>query len=187
MRAESGRTRLLRILTIVLIVMLSLAIFAIPRERLEKLEGLGYLGIFLICLLSYATVILPVPAGILVFTMGTQLSPFGLALAAGSGAALGELTGYIAGYTGQTFAEKTKVYQRVTGWIERYGHLTILTLAFFPNPFFDLTGIAAGALKMPVRVFLFWCWIGEILKMLVIAFAGAGFLAIPWVKEIFVR
>lgn len=185
--AESGRTRWLRILTIVLVVVLSLAIFLVPRERLVQLEGLGYLGIFLICLLSYATVILPVPAGILVFTMGTQLSPFGLALAAGSGAALGELTGYIAGFTGQTFAEKTKIYQRVIGWVEHYGHLTILALAFFPNPFFDLTGIAAGALKMPVRVFLFWCWIGEVLKMLVIAFAGAGFLTIPWVKEIFVR
>ena len=187
MRPEPGRTRLLRLLTILLVVVLSLAIFATPRERLEQLEGLGYLGIFLICLLAYATVILPVPAGILVFTMGAQLSPFGLALAAGSGAAIGELSGYIAGYTGQTFAEKTKIYQRVTDWVRRYGSLTILVLAFFPNPFFDITGIAAGALKMPVRVFLFWCWVGEILKMLVIAFAGAGLLNVPWIKDIFVR
>lgn len=187
MRSESGRTRLLRIFTILLVVVLSLAIFSVPRDRLVQLEGLGYLGIFLICLLAYATVILPVPAGILVFTMGAQLSPIGLALAAGSGAALGELTGYIAGYTGQTFAEKTKLYERVSGWVQRNGPLTILGLSFFPNPFFDLTGIAAGALKMPVRVFLFWCWIGETLKMLVIAFVGAGFLNIPWIKEIFIR
>jgi uncharacterized membrane protein YdjX (TVP38/TMEM64 family) len=185
--AETGRTRWLRILTIVLVVVLSLAIFLVPRERLEQLEALGYLGVFLICLMAYATVILPVPAGILVFTMGTQLSPFGLAIAAGSGAAIGELSGYIAGYTGQSFAEKTKMYERVTGWVQRYGALTILVLAFFPNPFFDLTGIAAGALKIPMRKFLFWCWIGEVLKMLVIAFAGAGFLNIPWVKEFFVR
>ena len=187
MTDSSGRIRLLRILTILLVVVLSLAIFAIPRERLEQLEALGYAGIFLICLLAYATVILPVPAGVLVFTMGAQLSPIGLALAAGSGAALGELSGYIAGYTGQAFAEKTKAYKRVTTWVQRNGPLTILLLAFFPNPFFDLTGIAAGALRVPMRVFLFWCWIGETLKMLVIAFAGAGLLNVPWIKDIFVR
>ena len=187
MTESSGRIRLLRILTVVLVVVMSLAIFAIPRERLEQLEGLGYVGIFLICLLAYATVILPVPAGILVFTMGAQLSPLGLALAAGTGAAIGELSGYIAGYTGHPFAEKTRAYQRVTGWVQRNGPLTILLLAFFPNPFFDLTGIAAGALKVPMRVFLFWCWLGEVMKMLVIAFAGAGLLNVPWIKDIFVR
>jgi uncharacterized membrane protein YdjX (TVP38/TMEM64 family) len=185
--AENGRTRLLRILTILLVVVMSIAIFLIPRERLEQLEALGYLGIFLICLLAYATVILPVPAGILVFTMGAQLSPWGLALAAGTGAAIGELSGYIAGYTGQSFAEKTRAYQRVTDWVKRYGALTILVLAFFPNPFFDLTGIAAGAMRLPVRVFFVFCWFGEVAKMLVIAFAGAGLLNVPWIKDIFVR
>jgi uncharacterized membrane protein YdjX (TVP38/TMEM64 family) len=185
--AENGRTRWLRILIIILVVVMSVAIFTIPKERLEQLEGLGYAGIFLICLLAYATVILPVPAGILVFTMGTQLSPLGLALAAGTGAAIGELSGYVAGRTGQTFAEKTRFYTRIVDWVERNGPLTILALSFFPNPFFDLTGIAAGALKLPIRVFFIYCWIGEVLKMLVIAFAGAGLLNIPWIKDIFVR
>lgn len=185
--ADPGRSRLLRILTILLVVVLSLAIFAIPRERLEQLQALGYVGIFLICLLAYATVILPVPAGILVFSMGMQLSPIGLALAAGSGAALGELSGYLAGYSGQVFTEKSKAYQRVNGWVQRNGPLTILVLAFFPNPFFDLTGIAAGALRVPLRVFFGWCWLGETMKMLVIAFAGAGLLTVPWIKDIFVR
>lgn len=187
MDSSPGRVRLLRILTIVLVVVLSLAIFSIPQERLEQLEALGYAGIFIICLLAYATVILPVPAGVLVFTMGAQLSPIGLALAAGAGAAIGELSGYVAGYTGQSFAGKTEAYRRVEKWVNKNGPLTILLLAFFPNPFFDLTGIAAGALRVPIRVFLFWCWIGETMKMLVIAFAGAGLLTIPWIKDIFVR
>jgi uncharacterized membrane protein YdjX (TVP38/TMEM64 family) len=185
--ADNGRVRWLRILIIILVVVMSLAIFAIPKERLEQLEGLGYAGIFLICLLAYATVILPVPAGILVFTMGAQLSPIGLALAAGTGAAVGELSGYIAGHTGQTFAEKTRLYSRITNWVKRNGPLTILALSFFPNPFFDLTGIAAGASRVPIRVFFIYCLIGEIMKMLVIAFAGAGLLNIPWIKDIFVR
>jgi len=39
---------------------------------------------------------------------------------------------------------------------------------------FDLAGIAAGALRMPVWRFLVWCWLGKVLRMMGIALAGAG-------------
>jgi membrane protein DedA with SNARE-associated domain len=45
-----------------------------------------------------------------------------------------------------------------------------------PNPFFDLTGIAAGALKMPILRFLFWCLIGVTFKMTVFALLGSASL-----------
>jgi uncharacterized membrane protein YdjX (TVP38/TMEM64 family) len=48
-----------------------------------------------------------------------------------------------------------------------------LLLAAIPNPFFDLAGVVAGALKMRVRVFLFWVWIGETIKMMFFAYAGS--------------
>ena len=54
--------------------------------------------------------------------------------------------------------------------------LTILVLSAIPNPFFDLAGAAAGALKMPLPKFLLWCWIGETIKMLIFAYAGASSL-----------
>jgi uncharacterized membrane protein YdjX (TVP38/TMEM64 family) len=47
-----------------------------------------------------------------------------------------------------------------------------MLLAFIPNPAFDLVGIAAGALKIPFYQFIFWCWIGKVLKMLVFAYLG---------------
>jgi uncharacterized membrane protein YdjX (TVP38/TMEM64 family) len=57
--------------------------------------------------------------------------------------------------------------------MKRNGNLTVLLLAAMPNPFFDLTGIAAGALKMPIPRFLFWCFIGISIKMTVFAFLGS--------------
>ena len=42
----------------------------------------------------------------------------------------------------------------------------ILLLALIPNPFFDLAGIAAGSLKIPISQFFIFCAIGEILKIL---------------------
>jgi membrane protein DedA with SNARE-associated domain len=56
--------------------------------------------------------------------------------------------------------------------MEKYGDITILVLAFIPNPLFDLAGMVAGILKMPVGKFLLYCVIGKILKMMMFAYAG---------------
>ncbi len=112
----------------------------------------------------------------MVFTMGAVFNPLLVALVAGAGASLGELTGYLAGFSSQPVVERMKIYQRLVVWLKKYGALAILVLAAIPNPIFDMTGAAAGALKMPVRKFLFWTWIGETIKMLVFAYAGASSL-----------
>ena len=56
--------------------------------------------------------------------------------------------------------------------MEKYGDITILVLAFIPNPLFDLAGIIAGILKMPVWKFLIYCIIGKVLKMMIFAYSG---------------
>jgi membrane protein DedA with SNARE-associated domain len=55
----------------------------------------------------------------------------------------------------------------------KYGDITILLLAFIPNPLFDMAGMTAGALKMPIYRFLFWTLIGKTLKMMMFAYGGA--------------
>jgi membrane protein DedA with SNARE-associated domain len=60
--------------------------------------------------------------------------------------------------------------------MRKNGPLTILILSAIPNPFFDLAGLAAGALKMPVVKFFFWCLIGETIKMTIFALAGMNLI-----------
>ena len=67
-------------------------------------------------------------------------------------------------------------YEKLAGWMKKGGPLTVFLLAAIPNPFFDLAGAVAGALKMPLHKFLFWCWLGETIKMLAFAYAGAKFI-----------
>jgi membrane protein YqaA with SNARE-associated domain len=153
------------------------------RGRAAQFAAYGYPGIFLLSLLANATLILPVPGVALTFAMGAVFNPFGVALAAGTGATLGELTGYLAGFSGQGIADNLAIYQRLTEWMTRYGGWVVLVLAFIPNPFFDLAGAAAGALRMPLGKFLIWLWIGKTLKMLVFALAGAN--SITWLMEWF--
>jgi membrane protein YqaA with SNARE-associated domain len=173
------RLTLARLLALLLVVGLSALIFSI-RDQADRLAVYGYPGIFIIAFLAYATVLLPAPGVALVFTMGSVFHPVGVALAAGAGAALGEVLGYLAGFSGQAVIENTTLYQRLVGWMQKNGALAVLLLSALPNPFFDLAGAAAGALKMPLLKFLFFCWLGETLKMLVFAHAGAG--VIRWLE-----
>ena len=179
-----GRISIYRFAALLVVIGLSVAIFLLPEEQAQALESYGYTGLFLLSILSNATVLLPAPGLLIVFSMGAHFPPLAIALAAGTGAAIGELSGYLAGFSGQAVIEDSSMYQRMAAWMRRNGSLTVLFLAFLPNPFFDLTGIAAGALKMPLRQFFLWCWLGKIGKMLLVALAGAGLLAIPWVTQL---
>jgi membrane protein YqaA with SNARE-associated domain len=171
--SSKRRNILARIVVLIIVIALSIFIFSI-RDRAEKLATYGYPGIFLLSFLAYATVLLPAPGVAVVFTMGAVFNPIGVALAAGVGAALGEVTGYMAGYSGQAVIERANIYERLSKWMQKNGSLTVLVLSALPNPFFDLAGASAGALKMPLRKFLFWCWIGETVKMIFFAYAGAS-------------
>jgi membrane protein YqaA with SNARE-associated domain len=182
--AKPTRTRLYRVLGILLVVGISVGIFLIPQEQLRRLEGFGYLGVFLIAVVGYATLFLPAPVAIVVFSMGAKLSPLGVALAAAAGASLGELSGYLAGFSGQAVVENNAVYLRMVDVMKRYGGFAVLVLAAIPNPVVDLSGIAAGALRMPMVKFLAWCFAGQTIKMSAIAFAGAGLIAVPWLNNL---
>ncbi|MDA1330337.1 MAG: DedA family protein [Chloroflexi bacterium] len=181
------RLRIIRWTALFAVVAISIAIVLLPEEQATQLERFGYPGIFLLSILSNATVLLPAPGLLVVFSMGARFAPLGIALAAGSGAAIGELSGYLAGFSGQAVIENVGMYKKMVTWMGRNGPLTVLLLAFLPNPFFDLTGIAAGALKMPIRQFLLWCWLGKIGKMLLVSLAGAGIIALPWITNLLAR
>jgi len=170
--ARRTRTRFLRLLALLLVVAATVAGF-LWRDRLSRFVAYGYPGIFIISLVANATVILPAPSLALVFALGGVLDPLLVGLAAGLGEALGELTGYLAGYSGRAVIENREIYNRLHGWMRQYGLATIFVLSVFPNPFFDLAGIAAGVLRFPIGYFLLSCWLGKTLKTTVFALVGA--------------
>ena len=170
------RNRLLPILGLVLIIGIVVGVFLFYRsypERLEALEGYGYLGVFLISVILNATIVLPAGNFLVLATMGAVLPSATLVgLAGGIGAAIGELTGYAAGYSGQAIVTRQRVYTRLKEWVAKWGMLTIFVLSVAPLVF-DLAGIAAGALRLPIWKFFIACWLGRTILYLVIAWGGA--------------
>jgi len=179
----SKRTlNIIRVLILVGVIILT-AVLVINRDKIQELKAYGYPGIFLFSILANATILVPVPGVVFTSAMGAVFNPLFVSFAAGAGAAIGELSGYLAGFSGQAVVEGSERYQRVVRWMEKYGDITILVLAFIPNPLFDLAGIVAGILKMPIWKFLIYCVIGKILKMMM--FAYSGYWVINFIEGIF--
>lgn len=177
MKLTGWRLTVVRVAVLLIVVIFSVLLF-IYRDKVQRLEAFGYPGIFLLSLLSNATLILPVPGVLFTSAMGAVFNPLWVALAAGTGATLGELSGYLAGFSGQGVIENKGWYERVTSWMKKYGGITILVLAFVPNPLFDIAGMVAGALRMKLWRYLLFSWIGKIGKMLLFAYGGATILGL---------
>lgn len=172
MPAPSTRQlRLVQVGTIVVIIAAVAATFYF-RDRVQELKSFGYAAIFIVSLVSNATLILPVPGLAVTSVMGAVFPPIPVGIVAGLGQAIGELTGYMAGYSGQTLVDDSPRYQRLVAWMRRYGALAIFVLALIPNPVFDVAGLIAGALRMPVWHYLLAAAAGKIIKNIAVAYLG---------------
>ena len=100
----------------------------------------------------------------------------------GAGMAIGELSGYLAGYAGTSIAEarRQQMFERLVGWMQRHGFITIFVLSVVPNPFFDLAGIIAGVLRFPLWRFLLAAF-QQASRVSPLLWAGAQWL--PWLSS----
>lgn len=151
-------------------------VFDIDADRLNKY---GYTGLFVVSLISAASIVLPMPGVAAIASAGALLDPLlGLpvpvmvALVAGPAEAIGEATGYAAGYGGSVLFKERPIYPRVKRWMARRGILTMFVLSAFPNPLVDVAGVAAGAVKMPLTQFYAGVLPGKLLKNFYLAAGG---------------
>ena len=132
----------------------------------------GYFGIFIISLMASATLIIYIPAFPVVFVMGAILNPWLVGLMVGLSEPIGELTGYMAGYSGKVALQNRKFYTKMERWMQRRLPLVLFGFSAIPNPFTDIAGVAAGTIRYPIWKFLLVMFAGKMVKGLMVAFAG---------------
>ncbi len=153
---------------------------------LDRYAFLAYLIVFAVSIVANLTVIAPVPIAVSVMiTVAQNWDPMLAALAAALGGTLGEMSGYLAGYAGRKIAISSDFvsFERIEGWINKWGAWAIVFLAFQPILPFDIGGLIAGAAKMPVRKFMPALFAGKFPKYILLAYAGVGlihFLPASW-------
>ncbi len=163
------KEKLKGIVEIALAVLIVILIFAFS-ERIAGLQEYGYGGVFVISLLSAAMIFIPAPGWAVVIALGGILNPYLVGIVAGIGSGIGELTGYMIGNGVRKLSDaKLGKYKE---WIKKYGGGAVFVLAFIPNPFFDIAGLVAGALKIKIWKFLLACILGRTLRYIILAHIG---------------
>jgi membrane protein DedA with SNARE-associated domain len=143
----------------------------------------GYAGVFVVSVISTATIFLPIPGFLFIVAAGTvsSLNPWLVAIISGAGMAIGELTGYALGRGGTKALDRGKMLdkgkqkwlKRGEGWFRKgRGFLFILIFAATPLPD-DVTGILGGMFNYDIKKFLLATFIGKVLMNIVLVFAGA--------------
>ena len=158
---------------------------------LGLVTAFGYLGVFVSSVIGSATVILPMPLFLLIFTAGAFLNPFLVGIIAGVGSAIGELVGYAVGFGSRKLLEKKKKTIKKKGlgywlhkgqeWMHRRGgFFVIFIFALTPLPD-DVIGIICGSIKYDLKKFFLAVVLGKILLSLGLAYAG--YYGLSWVLQ----
>lgn len=146
---------------------------------IERFASIAYLIVFGVTLASNASILAPVFIYISIMIAAAKfLNPVLIALVASVAGALGEITGYYAGYLGKRIIhlENTPGYERLVVWMERHGPWGIFLLSLQPVLPFDVAGLLAGASKLPLWKFVLPCWAGKFPKYLLVTYLGEAFL-----------
>lgn len=173
-RNEKHHKKLYFALFVVLGIILFLPVFY--QIRHQEFRSFGLVGVFLLNLIGSATIFLPTPAFISVGISATQTNPLLVALVASLGAALGEGTTFLFGYSSNKILnlEKHKNLKKFKVKIlDKWGALAIFAFAFLPNPFFDGIGMLAGISKYPIKRFLIATLIGRFMRYTLLGYVSA--------------
>lgn len=180
------KLRLLRWLALFLAIGLSGAIIWLTARYQQDIlswgQTAGLLGLFLISIIGNATLIVPVPGYALSCAAGLIYAPPMVGVVSAAGAALGELTGYLAGYGGQALLPPGRFYAWLQHFMQRHGVLAIFLLGAIPNPIFDIGGLIAGAVRLPVWKFLLAAWAGKTIRLTLTALACQA--GLPWLTQL---
>jgi membrane protein YqaA with SNARE-associated domain len=168
----------LLIFVVALMTVFAFAFFYFQVE-VSRLKDYGYVGVFIISFIGAASMILPTPALASVIGGGAILNSYlgiptfvYVGIVAGLGEALGEFTGYAAGYGGRIMIQQRPEYKRVQGWMERHGVIIMFVMSAIPNPLFDVAGAMAGVVRMPLGRFFLAVLAGKIIKDMYMAAVG---------------
>lgn len=142
-------------------------------------EEHAYIALFLSALLGGSSIFIPFPYYLVTISLGVAgFNPFLLALVAGLGTTIGDMTTYYLARSGRIFApSKMRAYFSRTLYSLKEHHpklipiVTFLYAAFLPLPD-DLIMAPAGLIQYPIKRLIVSVFSGKVVFNLCLAFAG---------------
>jgi membrane protein DedA with SNARE-associated domain len=147
-------------------------------DYISQVQQYGYIGAFVINVLAGALAFIPIPAILIVFTLGSLLNPAFVGIVSGLGEAVGSLGIYVTGYGGRVAVDamNERYVNKIKGWLEGHGSLTVFLMSLILNPLFYPFTAMTGMLRFGAVRFFFLCWAGKAIKNT--AVAGLGYIGL---------
>ncbi len=146
--------------------------FIVFQEDVKERAALSYLFLFLACLGSHTSVLVPSSSTLIVIGASLVLNPLLCGLFGGVGAAIGDHTSYFCGRCGKVFVDQSKVYRWLLPKIEKNGFLWVFIFSFVPLPIYDFAGLASGICGMKLWKYTAASFLGIVPKTVFYAYCG---------------
>jgi membrane protein DedA with SNARE-associated domain len=189
-RLLSKKDKLIAIL-ILAILIVSIILAFMFRENIEVINTInrysliGVLAISLVACSPISMTAIPIPYLFMIFTLPTVLAdkwgifaPIWVGAAAAFGATMGQALTFMIGYGSRNVSENLfskiseKAYNKAVTWIKRFGNTAVFAISAVPNPVHLPITLALGAVKFSPRNWVLLSLAGNLVKCMVIAFAG---------------
>lgn len=186
---EWARVALAAVVLAVLLVV-SVVTWAFGWMDQEDMEDWGYAGVFVTNFLPHVSLFIPLPGmtavghGLIIWG-AEELNPVLVVIVGTVAMTTAEFTSYLAGFTGRQTAESQQFsiggrpgewLKAFWGWLDRFmqraGYFTLFLLSALPNPFFEFTGITAGALRMNFLGFTLAVGLGHLVRIILLVVLG---------------
>ncbi|MCW4050199.1 MAG: VTT domain-containing protein [Candidatus Bathyarchaeota archaeon] len=142
------------IVGVVAVALLSFSLLWRLMVQGESLGQLGLIGVFIASMLSHLTVVARDMFIPLFLPLASVYHPIILGSAAGTGAAIGEVTTYFLGWgVAESIEEMSDSEDKIAKWINKYGLWAVLLVALTPLPDTPII-ILAGSRKLPFQKLL---------------------------------
>jgi membrane protein YqaA with SNARE-associated domain len=182
--AISARTKYILTST-AFIILTILSIYLVIRywHIVLEMQRYGYLGIFVIGFVAGSSLPVPISYLLMVFTLGGILNPALVGVAGGLGAGIGGTLVYLLGRGSRRFFPNIKAYSvdqeasnklaaKFVNWAQRRGSIVVFVMSAMLNPVFGPMAIAMGALRFRLFKFFLMCTAGNMLKAMIVSYAG---------------
>jgi len=176
LRAELLTRRSLQVALFIVILAGSLALLLLAHKRLETTDFTrhGYLGVFVVNLVTCASILFPIPGEAINIAASALLNPLIVALVATAGGTIGEMTAYLAGMFGrQILVDRyAEGYAHAERWMNRYGVFAVFLFAVVPMLIYDFLGLVAGGTRYDITKFVGATFAGRFVRCLVFSYSG---------------
>jgi membrane protein YqaA with SNARE-associated domain len=156
-------------------------------REIAELQQYGYLGIFVIAFIAGSSIPTPISYLLVTFTLGGILHPALVGVCGGVGAGIGGTLVFLLGKGGRILlpglkdlsAEEharsrfsNRFMLKFNQWAQKRGSIVVFVMSAMLNPVFAPMAIAMGAMRFKAIKFFIMCTLGNLLKAMVIAYAG---------------